>query len=321
LKTKKTTGGVTKRVKVGESLGKVVTTGYCPCAICCVQYAGGPTASGAMPTPNHTIAVDARHPVVPMGTKVIMNGVEYSVEDTGAFAQNGVAFDVFYSTHQEALNHGRRTWEAYLADDNGSKEVEVTVSDGSSVTAVLSNGGIDKAAKALLTDDEYAWYQLLVETKGNREDLFKDLTYCNTAGGANYQIPGEALSDQKFAGMMQEAEKYLGRAYVWGGASPSTGFDCSGFVCWVINHSGNGWNVGRTTADGLRQMLAPVSASDAKPGDIIFFQNTYATAGASHVGIYVGNNMMIHCGDPIKFSRIDTPYWQQHFLSFGRLPS
>ena len=131
---------------------------------------------------------------------------------------------------------------------------------------------------------------------------------------ANIQV-----SDPQFAKMIREAEKYLGYPYVWGGASPSTSFDCSGFVCWVINNCGNGWNVGRTTADGLRSYCSYVSPSDAKPGDLIFFQGTYDTPGASHVGIYVGNNMMIHCGNPIQYTSIASSYWQQHFMAFGRL--
>ena len=109
--------------------------------------------------------------------------------------------------------------------------------------------------------------------------------------------------------------------YVWGGSSPSTSFDCSGFVSWVINHCGVGWNVGRLGAEGLRNICSYVSPANAKPGDLIFFEKTYDTSGASHVGIYVGNNMMIHCGDPIQYTSIDTNYWQQHFLQFGRLPS
>ena len=129
-----------------------------------------------------------------------------------------------------------------------------------------------------------------------------------------------AYIDQSLGLMPQEeAEKYLGYPYVWGGASPSTSFDCSGFVCWVINNCGNGWNVGRATADGLRSYCSYVSPSDAKPGDLIFFQGTYDTPGASHVGIYVGNNMMIHCGNPIQYTSIASSYWQQHFMAFGRL--
>ncbi len=129
----------------------------------------------------------------------------------------------------------------------------------------------------------------------------------------------EALSDEKFARMIAEAEKYLGMPYVWGGSSPSTSFDCSGFVCWVINNCGNGWNVGRTTANGLRGKCSYVSPANAQPGDLIFFEKTYNTVGASHVGIYVGNGMMIHCGDPISYTSINSTYWQNHFLGFGRI--
>ena len=132
-------------------------------------------------------------------------------------------------------------------------------------------------------------------------------------------IPAEALSDEKFAKMIKEAEKYLGMPYVWGGSSPSTSFDCSGFVCWVINNCGNGWSVGRTTANGLRGKCSYVSPADAQPGDLIFFEKTYNTVGASHVGIYVGNGMMIHCGDPISYTSINSTYWQSHFLGFGRI--
>ena len=131
-------------------------------------------------------------------------------------------------------------------------------------------------------------------------------------------MPGEYLTDEQFARMLHEAESHLGTPYVWGGYSPS-GFDCSGFVSWVINHCGNGWNFGRLTANGLRARTDYVPASEAKPGDLIFFQGTYDTAGASHVGIYVGNGMMIHAGNPVKYSSINTPYWQSHFLEFGRI--
>lgn len=140
-----------------------------------------------------------------------------------------------------------------------------------------------------------------------------------SGGGFKYDIPSEALSDEKFARMIEEAEKYLGMPYVWGGSSPSTSFDCSGFVCWVINNCGNGWSVGRTTANGLRGKCSYVSPADAQPGDLIFFEKTYNTAGASHVGIYVGNGMMIHCGDPISYTSINSTYWQSHFLGFGRI--
>lgn len=141
----------------------------------------------------------------------------------------------------------------------------------------------------------------------------------SSGGGFQYDIPEEALSDEKFARIIAEAEKYLGMPYVWGGSSPSTSFDCSGFVCWVINNCGNGWNVGRTTANGLRGKCSYVSPANAQPGDLIFFEKTYNTVGASHVGIYVGNGMMIHCGDPISYTSINSTYWQNHFLGFGRI--
>ena len=172
-----------------------------------------------------------------------------------------------------------------------------------------------------LSDDQQERYQLLMQTKGNREYLFAGDIYASDTPGLNYTLNTEALSDVKFANMMREATKYLGYPYVWGGSSPSTSFDCSGFVCWVINHSGNGWNVGRTTAEGLRQMLKIIPASEAKPGDIIFFQGTYDTPGASHVGIYVGDGMMIHCGNPIQYASVNSAYFRAHFYCYGRLPS
>ncbi len=313
----------TKTVRVGESLGQVVTSGYCNCSICCGAWSGGPTASGAYPTANHTIAVDAANPFVPMGTKVVMNGVEYVVEDTGAFARYGVQFDVYYDSHSAASAHGHKTWEAFIADDNGSKEVEVTTTEViNRLEVTLTNHNLDTVLRSRMDENEEKRYDLYNGTYGNRNYLF-DVGSLPGGGGADgygYEIPSEALSDEKFARMIHEAEKYLGRPYVWGGASPSTGFDCSGFVSWVINNCGNGWNVGRQTAEGLRGCCAHVTSSQAKPGDLIFFQNTYPTSGASHVGIYVGNNMMIHCGDPIQYTNISSPYWQQHLLGFGRLP-
>ena len=172
-----------------------------------------------------------------------------------------------------------------------------------------------------LSDDQMERYLLLNQTLGNRSYLFEGDIYANSSPRLEYTLNTEALSDVKFANMMHEATKYLGYPYVWGGSSPSTSFDCSGFVCWVINHCGNGWNVGRTTAEGLRQMLRIIPASEAKPGDIIFFQGTYNTTGASHVGIYVGDGMMIHCGNPIQYASVNSAYFQAHFYCYGRLPS
>ena len=310
----------TKMVRVGESLGQVVTSGYCSCSICCGQWAGGPTASGVYPTANHTIAVDASNPFVPMGTKVIMNGVEYVVEDTGAFARYGVQFDVYYGDHASASAHGHQTWEAYLADDNGSQEVEVTTTqEVNRLDVTLTNHGLDAVLRELMDENEEGRYDLYNSTYGNRDYLFDTAALPGGGGDFGYEIPAEALTDQKFANMIQEAEKYLGYPYVWGGSSPSTSFDCSGFVSWVINNCGNGWNIGRQTTDGLMGYCSQVSPSEAKPGDLIFFQGTYDTPGASHVGIYVGDNMMIHCGNPIQYTSIASPYWQEHFLAFGRI--
>lgn len=312
----------TRTVRVGESLGIVTTSGYCNCSICCGIWAGGPTASGVYPTANHTIAVDASNPFVPIGTKVIMNGVEYTVEDTGNFAQYGVQFDVYYDDHQTALAHGHQKWECYLADDNGSNSVEVTTTSTITVLTVTAvNHTLESVIASLgLTEEQMERYTLLLETQGNKPYLFEDDVYASSTDEyLDYDIPGEALTDEKFANMIREAEKYLGYPYVWGGSSPSTSFDCSGFVSWVINNCGNGWSVGRLTANGLMGICDIIPASEAKPGDLIFFQGTYDTSGASHVGIYVGNGMMIHCGAPISYASIETTYWQQHFYCFGRI--
>ncbi|MCD8330547.1 MAG: NlpC/P60 family protein [Lachnospiraceae bacterium] len=187
----------------------------------------------------------------------------------------------------------------------------------------LTNKGLDATVRSNLNSDEEYHYTLYNETYGNRSYLFDTSTLSTYTGsssaGFGYEVSAEALTDEKFARMIAEAEKYLGYPYVWGGSSPSTSFDCSGFVCWVINNCNNGWNVGRTTADGLRSYCSYVSPEDAQPGDLIFFQGTYNTSGASHVGIYVCNGMMIHCGSPIQYTSIETSYWQSHFLAFGRI--
>lgn len=177
----------------------------------------------------------------------------------------------------------------------------------------------DVVARNNLTEDELVIYDTLNLTLGNRDYLW-DIRTISSAGGMSYDIPPEALTDARFARMIREAEKYLGYPYVWGGSSPSTSFDCSGFVSWVINHCGNGWSYGRLTADGLRGICTYVSPSQAKPGDLIFFQGTYNTTGASHVGIYVGEGIMIHCGDPISYANVNSSYWQSHFMCYGRLP-
>lgn len=180
------------------------------------------------------------------------------------------------------------------------------------LNSVISNSG--------LSEDDMERYRILLQTRGNRPDIFGNDIYATPGGEyTDYDIPGEALTDTRFANMIREAEKYLGYPYVWGGSSPSTSFDCSGFVSYVINHCGNGWSVGRLTANGLMGVCDIIPKSSAKPGDLIFFQGTYDTSGASHVGIYVGNGMMIHCGNPISYASIESNYWQQHFYCFGRI--
>ena len=206
-----------------------------------------------------------------------------------------------------------------LTGEETEEEVEVEY-EWHVLCICLTNKGFDTVARGRLTPEQTELYTAYNLTYGNRSYLF-DITGIpvDNAGSAGYEIPEEALSDEQFARMIREAEKYLGMAYVWGGASPETGFDCSGFVSWVINNSGNGWDVGRQTAEGLRRSCAAVSPSEARPGDLVFFQGTYNTSGASHVGIYVGNGMMIHAGNPVKYSNINTPYWQGHLLSYGRI--
>ena len=184
----------------------------------------------------------------------------------------------------------------------------------------LENRTLPAVIASRLDGEQKELYDILLELKGNKPYLWDDIYSGNGSGydpGSDYTVPGEALSDPAFAALITEAEKYLGFPYVWGGSSPGTSFDCSGFVCWVYTHSGV-HNLPRTTANGILSQCARVSSADARPGDLIFFQGTYNTSGASHVGIYVGDGMMVHCGNPISYASIDTPYWRQHFLTFGR---
>ena len=193
------------------------------------------------------------------------------------------------------------------------------------LNTTLTNNGISAAVNALnLTEEQMQRYVLLLETRGNKPDIFGDNVYANPGVSEEYQdyaVPGEYLTNQQFANMLHEAEKYLGYPYVWGGSSPSTSFDCSGFVSYVINHCGNGWNYGRLTANGWKNATARVAASDVKPGDLVFFQGTYDTSGASHVGIVVDpvNKIMIHCGNPIQYASYDTAYWRAHAYCYGRI--
>ena len=188
-------------------------------------------------------------------------------------------------------------------------------------TVTLHNEDLSHLPVSILTEEQLSRYAFYMKTHGNRPDLFPQ-SQCPNASTlesyTDYDIPAEYMSDKTFAAMMAEATKYLGYPYVWGGSSPETSFDCSGYVSWVINHSG--WNVGRLGAQGLYDICTPIPASEAKPGDLVFFEGTYNTTGVSHVGIYVGDGMMIAAGDPIGYSDITTNYWKSHFYAFGRLP-
>jgi cell wall-associated NlpC family hydrolase/3D (Asp-Asp-Asp) domain-containing protein len=419
----------TDTVKVGESLGEVVTSGYCACSICCGIWSGGATASGNYPTANHTLAVDATNPFVPIGTKVVMNGIEYTVEDTGNFARYGVQFDVFYDSHEAALAHGHQTWECYIADDNGTEDVEVTrttekeifnVTLTSNSLSVICQDRLGIFKKELFSaynetkgnlqmfgsPVDYNWYgsvksyygynveassgttvmnncidlttpsgtEILAGLKGtvvesgNSTGYGNYVTIKNTGGykllyanlnsrsvsvgdtveiGDKIGVSGNYVhvelykndvqmnpifyletgegsvfgtneyTSEAAAKLLEEAAKYLGTPYVWGGYSPS-GFDCSGFVSYSLTNSGVK-NTGRMNAQGLYDMCTPVSESEVQPGDLVFFTGTYnAGVPVTHVGIYVGNGQMIHCGHPVQYSSIYTSYWQSHFYAFGR---
>lgn len=421
----------TRTVRVGESLGTVVTSAYCACEICCGRWAGGPTASGVYPQANHTLAVDAYYPTVPLGTEVIINGTLYKVEDTGNFDRFGVDFDVFMGSHQEALNWGHKSFEAYLAGGDG-ESIEVTTTEEVTVCSVtLRQKSFAQITADHLTDEQYEQYQVYMESRGNRPFLATPVPYDWTASvaglygdrcsgteismhdgldlampagteiyaamdgtvsevsgtgvtiqndrgykvrydhcgsvsvsagqavgkgdtigqvgssvlhlelrhdgtdynpyfyfetGTGYAIGGGALElgggspamgDAAFQSMLRIAERQLGTPYVWGGSSPG-GFDCSGFVSYVLTQSGVR-NVGRATAQGLYNLCSHVSMSEARPGDLIFFTGTYSSSNpVTHVGIYVGNGQMIHAGDPVKYSSINSSYWQSHYYGMGR---
>lgn len=246
---------------------------------------------------------------------------DYTREE--AQAEIRALFEKQYTlTLREEIQTRYRT-ETTTDPETGETTTEEIPYDYYILHVTLTNKNIETLAGELLTPEQKEMFDIYMETKGNKPDVFGEDYAAGTPGGGeytDYEIPPEALSDERFAAMIAEAEKYLGYPYVWGGSSPSTSFDCSGFVCWVINHSGVG-NVGRTTAQGIFNYTTPIAPSEAKPGDIIFFTGTYDSGSAvSHVGIYAGNGMMIHCGNPISYASVNTPYWQSHFYSYGRLP-
>ena len=207
------------------------------------------------------------------------------------------------------------------ADGNTQTDTYQVPYDYYICTVTLENFNLSHVPVYIMSEEQLGMYATYMATLGNRPDLFPGSGYIGKyveGSYTDYDIPPEALDDEVFAAIIKEAEKYLGYPYVWGGSSPSTSFDCSGFVSWVINHSG--WDVGRLGAQGLCNICTPVSSANVKPGDLVFFTGTYDTPGVSHVGIYVGNNIMIHCGDPISYANLNSNYWQSHFYRYGRLP-
>ena len=207
------------------------------------------------------------------------------------------------------------------ADGNSHTDTYQVPYDYYICTVTLENFNLSHVPVYIMSEEQLGMYATYMATLGNRPDLFPGSGYIGKyveGSYTDYDIPPEVLDDEVFAAIIKEAEKYLGYPYVWGGSSPSTSFDCSGFVSWVINHSG--WDVGRLGAQGLCNICTPVPSANVKPGDLVFFTGTYDTPGVSHVGIYVGNNMMIHCGDPISYANLNSNYWQSHFYRYGRLP-
>jgi hypothetical protein len=278
---------------------------------------------------------DIEHdPYVLISAISALHGGEWTIGEVGGTIQ--MLFDKQYILTETVTTETRYRTEtrtgttSYIDPETGETvteeyEYEVQVPYTYYICNVtLENFNLSHVPVYIMSEEQLSMYATYMATLGNRPDLFPDSQYVGMyidTEYEDYEIPAEALSDPQFSAMMEEAEKYLGYPYVWGGSSPSTSFDCSGFVSWVINNCGEGWSIGRLGAEGLRNTCSYVSPVNARPGDLIFFEGTYDTSGASHVGIYVGNNMMIHCGDPIQYASINTNYWQQHFLSFGRLPS
>ena len=182
----------------------------------------------------------------------------------------------------------------------------------------LENFNLSHLPVYMMGEDQLTRYALYMATLGNRPDLFPNSGYVGkyTEPVERYEVPAEYLSDEQFAALLTEAEKYVGYPYVWGGSSPATSFDCSGYLSWVLNQCG--WNVGRLGAQGLYNYCTPTS--NPQPGDLVFFVGTYDTPGVSHCGLYLGDGMMLHCGDPIGYANLNSSYWQAHLYAYGRLP-
>ena len=229
-------------------------------------------------------------------------------------------FEKQYTLTERVEVEVRYRTETHTDSDGNEYEEEVPY-DYYICYVTLENFNLSHLPVYLMDEDQLSLYSLYMSGLGNRPDLFGTGQYPNASTlkePTYYEIPPEALEDETFKAMITEAEKYIGFPYVWGGSSPATSFDCSGFLSWVVNHSG--WNVGRLGAQGLYDYCTPVSPSQARPGDLVFFKGTYDTPGVSHCGLYVGNHVMLHCGDPISYTSLDSSYWQSHFYSYGRLP-
>ena len=227
-------------------------------------------------------------------------------------------FDRQYILTEEVVVEVRYRTETRTDSEGNDYDVEVPY-NYYICYVTLENKNLSHLPVYVLSEDQMSRYAIYMATLGNRPDLFPDSPYVNkyiTGKPGDYEVPGEYLDDKTFAAMLAEAQKYIGYPYVWGGSSPATSFDCSGYVSWVINHSG--WIVGRLGAQGLYNICTPTSSP--KPGDLVFFKGTYDTPGVSHCGIYVGDGKMLHCGDPIGYANLNTSYWQSHFYAYGRLP-
>ncbi|WP_313523812.1 C40 family peptidase [Anaerotignum sp.] len=228
-------------------------------------------------------------------------------------------FNLQYELELERIVEIRYRTETRTDSEGNSYTVEVPY-EYYILNVTLTNTPMKDIAKTLLIAEQFKLFQVYLEMKGNKPDIFGDKYSEDDSGqDTDYQVPPHYLTDAQFGAMLAEAEKYLGYPYVWGGSNPQTSFDCSGFVCWVINQSGVG-NIPRTTATGIYNQTTPIPQSEAKPGDIIFFEGTYDSAGAvSHVGIYVGDGMMLHCGNPIGYANVSSGYWQDHLYGYGRI--
>ena len=258
-------------------------------------------------------------PYVLISAITALMGGEWTIDQVGDILE--LLFENQYILTEEVTTETRYRTEIWIGRNGNQYEVDVPYTYFI-CTVTLENLNLSHVPVYVMSEEQLSRYAVYMATLGNRPDLFTDSEYIGlyiNGEYADYDIPPEALEDEKFAALIAEAEKYLGYPYVWGGSSPATSFDCSGFVSWVINNCGVGWNVGRLSASGLLGICTRVSPANAKPGDLIFFQGTYDTPGASHVGIYVGNSIMLHCGDPIQYTSISSSYWQEHFLAFGRL--